>query len=122
MLEGSQKFALSLLEHNFDSSGWTVEVKSKVLTAGASCLTLAREINQPARTRLRQSTLLIICTKSSGFSRLRQEYFLSLSTNLAHKLLVSRSGKLPVYVRTDKPSTQKFEFYARINKGCGGLR
>jgi hypothetical protein len=30
MLEGSQNFALSLLEHNFDSSGSTVEVKSKV--------------------------------------------------------------------------------------------
>jgi hypothetical protein len=34
MLQGSQEFALSLLEHDFDSSGLTVEVKSKVLQAG----------------------------------------------------------------------------------------
>jgi hypothetical protein len=32
VLESSQEFALSLLEHDFDSSGLTVEVKNKVLT------------------------------------------------------------------------------------------
>lgn len=38
MLEGSQEFALSLPEHNFDSSYLMVEVKSKVFAAVASRL------------------------------------------------------------------------------------
>jgi hypothetical protein len=36
ILQGSQEFALSLLEHDFDSSDLAVEVKNKVLTAGTS--------------------------------------------------------------------------------------
>ena len=42
VLESSQEFALSLLEHDFDSSGLTVEVKSKVLTAASSRLIALR--------------------------------------------------------------------------------
>lgn len=53
VLESSQEFALSLPEHDFDSSGLTVDVKSKVLTAGARCLNSARKINRPARVPVR---------------------------------------------------------------------
>jgi hypothetical protein len=53
VLESSQEFALSLLEHDFDSSGLTADVKSKVLTAGARCLNSARKINRPARLPVR---------------------------------------------------------------------
>ncbi|HEX8129858.1 MAG TPA: hypothetical protein VF527_12210, partial [Pyrinomonadaceae bacterium] len=52
VLEGSQEFALSLLKHIFDSSCLTVEVKSKVLTAGTSRLIYFRKINQHARSRV----------------------------------------------------------------------
>ncbi|HYG11507.1 MAG TPA: hypothetical protein VD835_16290 [Pyrinomonadaceae bacterium] len=36
MLEGSQEFALSLPEHDSDSSGLMAKVKNKVSTVGAS--------------------------------------------------------------------------------------
>jgi hypothetical protein len=42
MLEGSQDFALSLLEHDFDFSGLMVEVKNKVFTAGIPRLISSR--------------------------------------------------------------------------------